>query len=530
MAKRFNVTGNCIPEKHYMVDITNRLKETKEMVDRGDYFTINRGRQYGKTTTLHLLTKYLQEQYIVISIDFQNLDSSEFSNMETFVEAFAREFYLSIKDNDEITTDLKEQLQRFANGDIYRSSLRKLFLVLSDCCAKAHRPIVLMIDEVDAASNFQVFLDFLAQLRSGYLHRDSMSTFQSVILAGVYDIKNLKHKFVKEGEHGTNSPWNIATDYLVDMNFSADEIAGMLYEYESDYMTGMNTSAVSQLIYEYTSGYPYLVSRICKKMDEQMPGTDRFPTKETVWTTEGVTETVGRVIAEENTLFDSLTDKVNAYPELRDFLQTLLMTGKEISNIPGDNAIGIAKMFGFVRIENNKVVVANRIFETRLYNMFLSSPEMQSNEMYTCGAREKYQFIKDGELNMDLILRRFVVTFDDLYGDQTQKFIEEDGRRYFLLYLRPIINGTGNYYIESRTRNQERTDVIVDYLGKQYVCELKIWHGDAYNERGEEQLKEYLNHYHLDRGYMLSFNFNKNKKIGVHEIRLGDKILVEAVV
>lgn len=36
-----------------------------------------------------------------------------------------------------------------------------------------------------------------------------------------------------------------------------------------------------------------------------------------------------------------------------------------------------------------------------------------------------------------------------------------------------IINGTGNYYIEAQTRDQTQTDIIVDYLGKQYVIELK---------------------------------------------------------
>ena len=33
--------------------------------------------------------------------------------------------------------------------------------------------IVLIIDEVDSATNNQVFLDFLAQLREGYIRRDS---------------------------------------------------------------------------------------------------------------------------------------------------------------------------------------------------------------------------------------------------------------------------------------------------------------------------------------------------------------------
>ena len=68
-----------------------------------------------------------------------------------------------------------------------------------------------------------------------------------------------------------------------------------------------------------------------------------------------------------------------------------------------------------------------------------------------------------------------------------EKFVEENGRRVFLLYLKPIINGTGNYYIEAQTRDQSRTDVIVDYLGKQYVIELKIWRGNEYNKRGEKQ-------------------------------------------
>lgn len=72
--------------------------------------------------------------------------------------------------------------------------------------------------------------------------------------------------------------------------------------------------------------------------------------------------------------------------------------------------------------------------------------------------------------------------------------------------------------------------MIVDYHGEQAVVELKIWRGDAYNKRGEKQLVEYLEHYHLKKGYMLSYNFNANKQIGIRRIVLGDKVLIEAVV
>ena len=73
-------------------------------------------------------------------------------------------------------------------------------------------------------------------------------------------------------------------------------------------------------------------------------------------------------------------------------------------------------------------------------------------------------------------------------------------------------------------------DVIVDYLGKQYVIELKIWRGNEYNKRGEKQLAEYLEYYHLEKGYLLSFNFNKNKKIGLKEVEVDNKKIIEVVV
>ena len=44
--KKFNVTGRCIPEEHYMVNIDDKLKAMKSLVDAGSYFVMNRARQY----------------------------------------------------------------------------------------------------------------------------------------------------------------------------------------------------------------------------------------------------------------------------------------------------------------------------------------------------------------------------------------------------------------------------------------------------------------------------------------------------
>ena len=158
------------------------------------------------------------------------------------------------------------------------------------------------------------------------------------------------------------------------------------------------------------------------------------------------------------------------------------------------------------------------------------SEESIRSEAFQYGQRDKNQFIRNGHLDMRLVLEKFVVHFTDIYGKNDEKFIEACGRKFFLLYLKPIINGVGNYYLEAQTRDARRTDVIVDYRGEQFIVELKIWHGNEYNERGEEQLLDYLDYYRIREGYMLSFNFNKKKETGVKEVRMGDKTIVEAVV
>ena len=276
MSKIFNVNANCIPNRHYMVNLSERLNQIKAMVDAGEYFTINRARQYGKTTILKALADFLKEDYVVASLDFQKLSYANFENEPAFVMAFSCELI----DNINVFPDnIQKNLEAFAEGNAESPTLLSLFRVINKWCRQSETGIVLMIDEVDSATNNQVFLDFLAQLRGCYINRDNKPTFQSVILTGVYDVRNIRRKLRSGEEHKVNSPWNIAADFLVDMSFSVKDIAGMLTEYENDYNTGMNISEIASLIFDYTSGYPYLVSRICKLLDERIAGSESCPDK-----------------------------------------------------------------------------------------------------------------------------------------------------------------------------------------------------------------------------------------------------------
>ncbi len=209
MRRRFNITGSCSPQRHYMVRLDDRLKAIREnYVDEGSYFVINRGRQYGKTTTLNALEEYLKGEYLVLSLDFQLMGTKDFSDEVIFANSFRKDIAMALEDVEDQTVTLPRTA---SDGGAY--GLKELFIDLSKMCGNSPRPVVLMIDEVDSAGNNQVFIDFLAQLRGYYLKRDKRPIFHSVILAGVYNIKNLKLKLRAESEHQYNSPWNMAADF-----------------------------------------------------------------------------------------------------------------------------------------------------------------------------------------------------------------------------------------------------------------------------------------------------------------------------
>lgn len=507
-----------------MVDLKERLSQISHMVDQGKYFCINRARQYGKSTILYGLANVLSEKYIVFSLSFQRLSTAKFRDEDTFCRAFIDRICraAALQKMNGLDTECMERMAARSKEYDRRLDLTDLFDDISDLCARSSKPIVLLIDEIDNACNNQIFLDFLGQLRDLFLNRAVVVTFQSVILAGVYDIKNLKMKISQDMEHRYNSPWNIADDFTIDMSFQADEIERMLWTYEKDHHTGMDAKALSSMIYAYTDGYPYMVSRICKLLEERILETP-------AWTEEGFLEAVRLFVKEPNTLFDDMVKKLEEYPALKSKLKDILFRGVRYSYETDHPIINIGKMFGFMKDDQGFAAVANRIFEMKLYNLLLSETE-DCSEADIISADIKNQFVIHGMLQMDLVMRKFYEYFEEICKNNSEKFIEDEGRRIFLMFLRPIINGTGNYYVEAQTRDRTRTDVIVDFRGRRSVIELKLWRGKAYQQRGEEQLFEYLEYYHLQKGYLLSFNFNKNKKTGIHEIWYKDKWIMEVIV
>jgi hypothetical protein len=375
-----------------------------------------------------------------------------------------------------------------------------------------NKELVLMIDEVDRISNNRVFLHFLSMLRDKFLLSKNGKdyTFRSVILAGVYNIKNIKLKMINEGsytptaEEGKiyNSPWNIAVDFDVDMSFCPEEIAGMLKDYESDYNTGMDIAAVSKEIYGFTNGYPFLVSKICLLIDEKL-GKD--------WSAAGVRQAVNILTDERNTLFDDIYKNLENNKKLYDLIYDIIILGISYTFNLGNPEIDLGAMYGILAKQETKVAVSNRVFEILISEYFVSKNETANHRNKITGVLRE-DVLVGGRFDMELCLDKFASHYNDIYSENNMEFFERHGRLLFLTYLKPLINGNGFYHIESETRNQRRMDLVVDYGPDEFIIELKIWRGEAKHEEAYAQLAGYLESKNKDTGWLLTFDFRKDKQ------------------
>ncbi|MGL5330854.1 MAG: GxxExxY protein [Peptostreptococcaceae bacterium] len=503
--KRFNTTGLCIPNKHYMVNIDNKLKSIIKLVQKECYFVINRPRQYGKTTTLNRLEQILKSRYKVISLDFEGL-GKVFESEEKFCKYFIDSINNSINSNINMVStfvDLINIIKKITSND----------------------EIILIVDEVDRASNNQLFLDFLGMLRSLYLSREkgNSTTFKSVILAGVHDIKNLKIKFRDGNDIRYNSPWNIAVRFDVDMSFDEYEIGTMLFQYSKEKNLILNIEELSREIYKFTSGYPFLVSRICQVIDEDILKGDKIH-----WSIYNVQRAVKIIINEKNTLFDDLIKNMENNKNLYEAIYNILVLNtSQVFNI-NNPTIEIGNMLGYLSCNSdNNVQVSNQMLKEVIYNYMVSKTNTVDMNSYNF----KDNFItEDNELSLDKILLKFQQFMKENYSTRDMEFLERHGVLLFLSFIKPIINGVGFDYKEVQISEERRLDIVIQYNSHKYIIETKIWHGDVAHRKGLNQLANYLDIENLSKGYLLIFNFNKNKEYKHMKRNVEGKEIFEVIV
>jgi len=502
MNKKFQIQGPCLSLRHYMADNTAKLASILAMVHNGDYFVMNRPRQYGKTTTLYALTHQIQKEpnYIAIPISFEGIGTVDFERESNFCAVLLT---LITEKLFFIDKNLYEQTK---NLNLTANNLTSLSSSLTTLLKLANKKVVLLIDEVDQSSSHDVFLNFLGMLRNKYLQSQQGwdVTFYSVILAGVHDIKSLKMKLRSEQDRALNSPWNIAAEFKLDMSFTAAEIIPMLSEYVQEQSVQMDIPAIAQLLFDYTSGYPFLVSKICKVMDETI-----LPQKTTaIWTPEDLASAVHYIINEDNFNFDSLIKNLEYHKDLYNMVFDILVVGHQFNFSIHHPVTQLGLTYGILK--NGKgISIHNSIYEQVIYNYMIFQLEMTwRNKDY--GTR--MQYIKpDKSLDLDKVLLNFQQFMKEQYSEKDQKFVERNGRLVFLSFLKPILNGHGHTFVEPHISDEKRLDIVVTFHHHKYIIELKLWYGPKAHQAGLDQLVAYLDRQHQQKGWLLIFEHRKKK-------------------
>ena len=156
--REFNVTGLCVPDMHYMVDISEKVEQIFKLVEGKKYFTINRGRQYGKTTTILRLEKRLPEDYICVSISFQYSSDKMFAHEEGFSQELLSKIHRALM------IAYKEEAKLWLDDSV--TSFARLNDFITERCVG--KKIVLIIDESGQSFYRRNIAQNCLKIRSGF--------------------------------------------------------------------------------------------------------------------------------------------------------------------------------------------------------------------------------------------------------------------------------------------------------------------------------------------------------------------------
>ncbi len=301
------------------------------------------------------------------------------------------------------------------------------------------------------------------------------------------------------------------------MSFNASEIAPMLEEYAAAENVLLDVSSLSENLYYYTAGHPFLISKLCKIVAE-----DLLPAKkDKSWTLKDLEQATNILLKENNTNFDSLIKNLENNPDLYQLAYEIIINGVEVPFDPHEPVASIGRLYGIFK-QNGRLKIHNRIYEQILFNYMTA----KTFNRYLQQRREVFptSFSKENnQLDLEAVLVKFQQYMKEQHSQKDQPFLEREWRLIFLAFLKPIINGKGHDFKEPQISEEKRLDVVITYFQHKYVVELKRWYGDKYHQAGLRQLSDYLDRQNLKKGFLLIFEYRTVKTWRKKTIHFNDK-------
>ncbi len=502
--KYFNTAGPVNCDEHYCLDPIHRfdLEEILFLIDQKKYFVLHAPRQTGKTSSLLALMDYInkQETYRCLYANFEKGQSAR-SDVRRGMRAVIGEIASRARDYLRDGFPL-EQMTTIMDVWGEDSVLNEL---LSQWAQNSPRPIVLLIDEIDALIG-DTLISTLRQIRAGYDKKPDNFP-QSIILCGVRDVRDYRIHSEREKTVITGgSAFNVKAESLRMGDFSSDEVKRLYQIHTEETGQAFEPDAMDH-VWELTRGQPWLVNalgyEVCFKMKE---GRDRgvLISKELIETAKE------NLILRRETHLDQLADKLKE-KRVRSVIEPL-MTGTPDPGAMLEDDIQYAVDLGLIH-RKPQLTVANAIYKEIIPRM-LTEATQDALPFQT-----HWYVLPDGRLDMNKLMTAFQEFFREHSEHWVERFDYKEAGPHLLMqaFLQRIVNSGGRIDREYGL-GRRRTDLLIIWkysTGVQkVVIELKILHKglDATIAQGLEQTADYMDKSGADEGHLVIFDRREGRK------------------
>ena len=494
--KKFNTTGPCFPDEHYMLPALDRLPGIREFVAGGNYFVIHAPRQTGKTTALKALVREINEKGDMFAVyctleTLQNRSDPEKTN-------------IAIRDLIADNVEMSPFFVPVANAPALRSDRGGVGLavrtVLQNACRASGKSVVVFFDETDCLVG-DALISFLRQLRDGYVNRKEIPFPKSVALVGMLDVRDYKAQIRSDGESlGQISPFNIIAEDMLIPNFVESDIRTLYAQHTAE--TGQAfADGVVEDVWRLTRGQPWLVNAIAHECVAKIHAF-RYAEPITVADVESAKE---EIIRRRDTHVDSLMERMRE-PRVRRIVEPLISgQGLVVSRNSEDFRYVID--LGLLREDEIKRVVPANPMYSEIIGRYLTRDEQDD----MLSSIPETPWVKDDGLDMAGLMAAFQRFWRENSGADRDIMGYREAVPHLVLmaFLQRVTNGGGHINREMAL-GQGRLDLCVEFRGARYAIEVKTSANFA-GEKSYEQCAKYLDDLGLTEGWMPIFDKSKTK-------------------
>jgi len=405
----------------------------------------------------------------------------------------------------------------FAENPDYEDYTAVIRVSLSRFCGVLTKPLIILFDEADCLSN-GTLVAFLRQLRYGYVNRSRAPFVHSVGLIGMRNIRDYKGRIREDRETlGSASPFNIVTEVLTLRNFTGDEVA-QLYAQHTKETGQIFPSDVTDSVYRYTQGQPWLVNAVAREITVKILESD-FSAQITL---KHVGQAVETVIRRRDTHIDSLLMRLQEERVIR--IVGPMFAGEEIRFAPLDDDLQFVRDLGLIKIEDGRISPSCPIYEEVMVRYLGMADNIDHRKYHLAVYAEK------GKLDMKKLLTDFQNFWRENSAIRQERFQYKEAAPHLILmaFLQRIINTGGRIDRELAT-GRGRIDLCIHYENQKYPVEIKIRRDQKTLNEGKKQLADYTDTLGCNEGWLVIFDRRKKNswksRLFWKTGRINDKII-----